>query len=69
MKSLKITLASTVALALAACAPEAETGDAMTADETAMSEEATSAGTIATSPSRGSPPIVWTVAPRHSSPP
>ncbi len=46
MKSLKITLASTVALALAACAPEAETGDAMTADETAMSEEATSAGTI-----------------------
>ena len=46
MQSLKITLASTVALALAACAPEAETGDAMTADETAMSEEATSAGTI-----------------------
>ena len=46
MKSLKITLASTIALALAACAPEADTDDAMTADETAMTAEATTPGTI-----------------------
>ncbi|MCK0127451.1 fasciclin domain-containing protein [Erythrobacter sp. F6033] len=49
MKKLNITLASTIALALAACAPEAETtetSDAMTADETAMTAEATTAGTI-----------------------
>ncbi len=44
MNTLKIALASTVALSLAACAPEAES-DATTADETAMAEKAT-AGTI-----------------------
>ncbi|TRD11867.1 fasciclin domain-containing protein [Erythrobacter insulae] len=46
MKTLNITLASTIALALAACAPEAETGDAMTADETSVAEDAVAAGTI-----------------------
>nr|WP_298930516.1 fasciclin domain-containing protein [uncultured Erythrobacter sp.] len=46
MKKLNITLASTIALALAACSPEAETGDAMTADDTAVAEEATAAGTL-----------------------
>ncbi|QFT78796.1 fasciclin domain-containing protein [Erythrobacter sp. THAF29] len=46
MKSLKIMLASTAALALAACAPEAETQDAMTADDTAMTADATAPGTI-----------------------
>ena len=35
-----------VALALAACAPEADTGDTMTADETAMTADATTPGTI-----------------------
>lgn len=45
MNMLKITLASSIALAIAACAPEAETTDATAADETAMTEEAT-AGTI-----------------------
>lgn len=49
MKSLKNTLAAaltgTAALALAACAPEAETGDSMMADEGAMTEAA-APGTI-----------------------
>lgn len=46
MKTLKITLASSIALAIAACAPEADSGDAMTADDTAMTADATAAGTI-----------------------
>ncbi|MEE4539733.1 MAG: fasciclin domain-containing protein [Erythrobacter sp.] len=46
MKTLNITFASAIALALAACAPEAETDDAMMADETAMAEVATAPGTI-----------------------
>lgn len=46
MKTLKLTLASTIALALAACAPEADTDDSMMADETAMTEDATAPGTI-----------------------
>jgi uncharacterized surface protein with fasciclin (FAS1) repeats len=40
------TFAATSALALAACAPEAETDDAMMADETAMAEDATAPGTL-----------------------
>ncbi len=43
--TLSTTLAGVAALALVACAPEAETDDSMMADETAMTEEATS-GTI-----------------------
>lgn len=46
MNLLKITLASTVALALAACSSETDTGDSMMADETAMTEDATAPGTI-----------------------
>ncbi len=46
MKTYKLALASTLALALAACADEAETENAMTADETAMAEDATAPGTI-----------------------
>ncbi|QIQ85302.1 fasciclin domain-containing protein [Erythrobacter sp.] len=47
MKLLKITAASLLALGLAACADDAaETDDTMMADETAMSEDATSPGTI-----------------------
>jgi uncharacterized surface protein with fasciclin (FAS1) repeats len=50
MKTIKTALISslvaTSALALAACAPEAETEDAMMADESAMAEEATAPGTI-----------------------
>ena len=40
------SLVAASALALAACAPEAETDDAMTADETAMADDATATGTI-----------------------
>ena len=46
MKTLKLTLASAVALSLAACAQDAGTDDAMAADETAVADEATAAGTI-----------------------
>jgi uncharacterized surface protein with fasciclin (FAS1) repeats len=46
MKKLNLTIVSAVALALAACAPEAGTDDSMAADETAMAEDATAAGTI-----------------------
>lgn len=46
MNTLKITIASTLALALAACGGEAPADDAMTADETAMTAEATTPGTI-----------------------
>lgn len=50
MKTIKTALISslvaTSALALAACAPEAETEDSMMADESAMAEEATAPGTI-----------------------
>lgn len=50
MKTIKTallsTLAATGAIALAACAPEAETGNEMMADETAMTEEATGPGTV-----------------------
>lgn len=46
MKMLKITLASVMALGLAACAEEAAETDDMMADETAMTEEATAPGTI-----------------------
>ncbi len=46
MNMLKITIASTIALSLAACAPEAGEDDAMMADDAAMAEEATPAGTI-----------------------
>lgn len=46
MKTLKITLASTLALAIAACAPETSGDDAMTADDTAMAGEATAPGTL-----------------------
>lgn len=46
MKTLTLTLASAFALTLTACGGEAGSGDAMTADETAIAEEATSAGTI-----------------------
>lgn len=50
MKTIKTallsTLAATGAIALAACAPEAETGNEMMADETAMAEEATGPGTV-----------------------
>ncbi len=46
MKTIKFALASAIALSLAACGGEAETGDAMTADDTAVAEEATAAGTI-----------------------
>lgn len=45
MNMLKITLASTLALSLAACGGETATDDSMMADETAVSEEATP-GTI-----------------------
>ncbi|MEL6707030.1 MAG: fasciclin domain-containing protein [Pseudomonadota bacterium] len=44
MKTLKFTLASAVALSLAACAGEA--AEDTTADETAVAEEATAAGNI-----------------------
>ncbi|MEO0418637.1 MAG: fasciclin domain-containing protein [Pseudomonadota bacterium] len=44
MKTLKFTLASAVALSLAACASEA--AEDTTADETAVAEEATAAGNI-----------------------
>ena len=44
MKSLKFTLASAIALSLAACAGEAT--DETTADETAVAEEAPAAGNI-----------------------
>lgn len=44
MKTLKFTLASAIALSLAACAGEAT--EDTTADETAVAEEATAAGTI-----------------------
>ena len=46
MKTPKITLASAVALSLAACASEAPTDDAMAADDIAVAEEATAPGTI-----------------------
>lgn len=50
MKTIKTALISslvaTSALALAACAPEAETDDSMMADESAMTAEATAPGTI-----------------------
>ena len=46
MKTLKLAIVSATALALAACAQEAETDDTMAADETAMSDEATAPGTI-----------------------
>ena len=46
MNTLKITLASTLALSMVACAPEAETDDSMMADETAMAADATAPGTI-----------------------
>ncbi|QUL37897.1 fasciclin domain-containing protein [Erythrobacter sp. JK5] len=46
MKTFKLSIASALALTLVACGGEADTGDAMTADETAVAEEATSAGTI-----------------------
>ncbi|AOL22706.1 Uncaracterized surface protein containing fasciclin (FAS1) repeats [Erythrobacter litoralis] len=46
MKMLKITLASAIALGLAACAEEAAETDDMMADETAMAEDATAPGTI-----------------------
>ena len=46
MNTLKLTLASSIALALAACAPETDNGETTTADDTAMAEEATAAGTI-----------------------
>lgn len=46
MNTLKITLASSIALALAACAPESGTEDAMAGDDTMVAEEATAAGTI-----------------------
>ncbi len=46
MKTAKITFISSLALALAACGGETETGDAMTADETAVAAEATAPGTI-----------------------
>ena len=44
MKTVKFALASAVALSLAACAGEAT--DATAADETAVAEEATAAGTV-----------------------
>lgn len=50
MNTLKNTIATTLtavsALALAACAPEAETEDSMMADETAVAEDATAPGTV-----------------------
>ena len=48
MNTLKIALASSLAIAMAACAPEADTEDtaAMNADETAMTADATTPGTI-----------------------
>lgn len=46
MKTLKFTLASAIALSLAACAGEANEDTATAADETAVAEEATAAGTI-----------------------
>ena len=46
MKMFKITIASAIALGLAACAEEAPENDDMMADETAMSEDATAPGTI-----------------------
>lgn len=50
MKTIKTALISslvaTSALALAACAPEAETDDSMMADESAMTADATAPGTI-----------------------
>ncbi|GMN03123.1 fasciclin domain-containing protein [Erythrobacter sp. MTPC3] len=46
MKTLKLTLVSSIALAVAACGAEADTDDAMSADETAMAAEATTTNTI-----------------------
>ncbi|MBD2840896.1 fasciclin domain-containing protein [Erythrobacter rubeus] len=46
MKTLKLTIASSIALALAACGAEADTGDTVTADDTAVTAEATAPGTI-----------------------
>lgn len=46
MNIVKITLASSIALALAACSSETDSGDTMMADETAIAEDATAAGTI-----------------------
>jgi len=47
MNLIKLSLAPTLALALAACGgAETETDDAMMADETAMTEDATAPGTI-----------------------
>ena len=48
MNTLKIALASSFALAMAACAPEADTEDTatMNADDTAMTADATTPGTI-----------------------
>lgn len=46
MNTAKLALISSVALALSACASETETDDAMMADETAMTDEATAPGTI-----------------------
>ncbi|MEE4201870.1 fasciclin domain-containing protein [Erythrobacter sp.] len=50
MNSIKNTFATTLAaasaLALVACAPDADTDDAMVADETAMADEATAPDTI-----------------------
>ena len=46
MKLLKLTLASTAALALVACDTGAETDDAMVADEMAMTEDAMAPGSI-----------------------
>lgn len=46
MQTLKLTLASTLAIALVACAPDAGSDDAMMADETAVSEDATGPGTV-----------------------
>jgi len=46
MNFLKLTLASTAALALAACDSGADTEEAMTADEMAMTEDATAPGSV-----------------------
>ncbi|MBV7266173.1 fasciclin domain-containing protein [Erythrobacter ani] len=46
MKTLKLTFVSSIALALAACGGEADTDDAMTADDTAVAAEATATGNI-----------------------
>ncbi|MEE4289191.1 MAG: fasciclin domain-containing protein, partial [Erythrobacter sp.] len=46
MKTLKFTLASAIALSLAACAGEADDTAMDTADETAIAEDATATGTV-----------------------